>query len=199
MRRGGGGRGGRGGYRGGFRGAAGGADRSTTPSSSALDEFDDNPELRTMRQKYSEQLQTVKPLFPDWSDLDLLLALGEASGQVELAVARIAEGHAEQFESVTSKKNSAKSSNATIGNSHANEDSAGSGWGASASPSAGPAARGGAGGRGGRGGFAGRGRGGACKPISQQHAYLLLRSTASLSYISRLRCWPPVHEFPPVK
>jgi len=50
----------------------------------------------------------LSELFPTWSDEDLLFVLQESGGEVELAVGRISEGHAEQFASVKSKKTQRK-------------------------------------------------------------------------------------------
>lgn len=60
--------------------------------------------VRGLRAAYPTQLSMLRELFPSWSDEDLLFVTHECSGEVELAVGRISEGHAEQFSSVKSKK-----------------------------------------------------------------------------------------------
>lgn len=48
--------------------------------------------MRSLRSKYSSQLSTAKELFPDWTDEDILFALQEANGDVEVAIVRMSEG-----------------------------------------------------------------------------------------------------------
>ncbi|CDW95944.1 hypothetical protein, partial [Sporisorium scitamineum] len=140
---------------------------------------DDTEEVRTLRAKYSEQLDMIRELFPTWTDEDLLFALQESLGDVENAVVRISEGQVEQFSSVKPKKQVKKES----GLYHA----ASTPYASSAAPSAAPHAaranhhvgapasrgRGGAsvrGARGGRGGFRGvGGRGGGIAPQANGH------------------------------
>lgn len=52
----------------------------------------DTEEVRALRSKYSDKLDMIRELFPDWTDEDLLFALQEANGELELAVGRISEG-----------------------------------------------------------------------------------------------------------
>jgi hypothetical protein len=81
----------RGGRRGGGAGLAGGrGGRSAVNAASALP--DDTEEVRMLRAKYANQLALLREMFPDWTDEDLLFALQEAGGEVELAVGRISEG-----------------------------------------------------------------------------------------------------------
>ncbi|KAG6843950.1 hypothetical protein H0H87_011456 [Tephrocybe sp. NHM501043] len=100
--------------------------------------------------KYRNQAQQLQELFPNWTNDDLQSLLVEVHGDVELAATRISEGTAEQWGSVSRKKDkkapaSAPASKETF---TPRGDSRG--------------ARGGRGGRGGpgRGGAAMRGRGG---------------------------------------
>ncbi|KII90171.1 hypothetical protein PLICRDRAFT_124097 [Plicaturopsis crispa FD-325 SS-3] len=92
--------------------------------------------------KYRSQARQLQELFPSWSSDDLHSVLLEVAGDVELAATRISEGHAEQWGSVTRKKD--KKQPTSVPTSSSKE-----GRGA------------GAGGRGGRGGRGGPGRGGA--------------------------------------
>lgn len=69
---------------------------------------DDTEEVRTLRATYPTQLAMLSELFPTWTDEDLLFVILESNGEVEIAVGRISEGHAEQFSSVKSKKTQRK-------------------------------------------------------------------------------------------
>lgn len=69
---------------------------------------DETDQVRALRAKYPTQLAMLSELFPAWSDEDLLFVLQESQGEVEVAVGRISEGHAEQFSSVKSKKTQKK-------------------------------------------------------------------------------------------
>lgn len=53
---------------------------------------DESDEVRALRTKYGSKLATAKELFPDWTDEDVLHAIHEASGDVEVAIVRMAEG-----------------------------------------------------------------------------------------------------------
>ncbi|KAJ1849301.1 RNAPII degradation factor, partial [Coemansia sp. RSA 2703] len=57
-------------------------------SSSTLEEA---AEFKLLRTKYSSSLDTLSEMFPDWTDADLLYALKEADGNLEVTIARIAE------------------------------------------------------------------------------------------------------------
>ena len=74
------------------RGGRGGA----TPSfhSNAVDDLDNDEadEVRELRDKYGSKLGQAKELFPEWSDDDILFALQDATGDVEVAILRISEG-----------------------------------------------------------------------------------------------------------
>ena len=69
---------------------------------------DDTELVRALRAKYPSQLGMLSELFPDWSDEDLLMVIQESNGEVEVAVGRISDGHAKQFSSVKSKKQTRK-------------------------------------------------------------------------------------------
>ena len=49
-----------------------------------------------MKKKYSTTLPTLKELFPDWTDDDLVFALEDADGDLENAVDHITEGQCAQ-------------------------------------------------------------------------------------------------------
>ncbi|WFD01996.1 RNAPII degradation factor [Malassezia obtusa] len=82
--------------------------RRGAPRNRSANPADDTEQVRLLRSKYAQQLSVLQELFPDWSDEDLLFALQESGGDIELAVGRISEGHASQFASVKTKKQSRK-------------------------------------------------------------------------------------------
>lgn len=45
-----------------------------------------------LKKKYSGKLATVKELFPDWTDEDVVYALQETNGDLEGTIERITEG-----------------------------------------------------------------------------------------------------------
>lgn len=54
---------------------------------------DDDGDVSQLRKQYgNSKLDAIKELFPTWSDADILYALKETDGDVEVAVNRIAEG-----------------------------------------------------------------------------------------------------------
>lgn len=86
-------RGARGGYgprggRGGGRQKSNGDKVDSTPKPVPEDEG----EIGELKKKYSGQLATMKELFPDWTDEDLVFALHETDGDMESTINRISEG-----------------------------------------------------------------------------------------------------------
>lgn len=79
---------GRGGFRGGARTRQSNGDSRESP----LSEEEDQGELGLLKKKYSSQLKSLKELFADWADMDLLLALQEVDGDLEQAIGNISEG-----------------------------------------------------------------------------------------------------------
>lgn len=80
----------RGGRRGGGAGPGRGGARGAVNAAAA--QPDDTEEVRLLRAKYANQLSSLREVFPDWTDEDLLFALHEAGGDTNLAVARISDG-----------------------------------------------------------------------------------------------------------
>lgn len=77
----------RGGGRSGSRQTNGHAE-STGPNVS----LDDQGELGLLKKKYMSDLSTLKELFPDWTDDDLVFALQETDGDLQSTIERITEG-----------------------------------------------------------------------------------------------------------
>ncbi|KAI3332053.1 hypothetical protein HD806DRAFT_179328 [Xylariaceae sp. AK1471] len=98
----GGGRGGRGGFGGrntNTRRANG--DKTAVAESST---FDDDGDIAELRKQYGEKLGMIKELFEDWSDADILYALKESDGDVELTATRISDGTISQWGEVSKTK-----------------------------------------------------------------------------------------------
>jgi len=54
--------------------------------------LDDQGELGQLKKQYMSQLDTLKELFPDWTDDDLVFALQETDGDLQSTIERITEG-----------------------------------------------------------------------------------------------------------
>ncbi|KAI0388127.1 hypothetical protein F5Y04DRAFT_18136 [Hypomontagnella monticulosa] len=66
---------------------------------------DDDGDVSQLRKQYgNSKLDAIKELFPTWSDADILYALKETDGDVEVAVNRIAEGTISQWGEVSKPK-----------------------------------------------------------------------------------------------
>ena len=57
---------------------------STTP--------EDEGEIGQLKKQYSSQLSTIKEMFPDWTDEDIVFALQETDGDLQSTIERITEG-----------------------------------------------------------------------------------------------------------
>jgi hypothetical protein len=49
-------------------------------------------ELAELKKRYQPQLTTLKELFPDWTDADLVLAIEDSDGDLERTIEKISEG-----------------------------------------------------------------------------------------------------------
>jgi CUE domain len=82
------------GGRGGFRGSRGGSkphkteDQENVPPSSLVDQG----EVGELKKQYGSKVSTLRELFPDWSDEDLVYALKETDGDLESAIDRMSSG-----------------------------------------------------------------------------------------------------------
>ena len=54
--------------------------------------IEDEGEAGKLKKKYSNKLATVKELFPEWTDEDIVYALQETDGDLEGTIERITEG-----------------------------------------------------------------------------------------------------------
>ncbi|KAL8728418.1 MAG: hypothetical protein Q9181_005350 [Wetmoreana brouardii] len=97
------GRGGRGGHN--SRGARG----STRPingdptEASLATSLEESGELGELKRMYSSKLSTIKEMFPDWTDEDIVFALQETDGNLEATIDRISEGNVSQWGEVKKK------------------------------------------------------------------------------------------------
>ena len=76
-------RGGRGGNR-----PANGEESETTSTSN----YEDEGEIGQLKKQYASKLSTIKEMFPDWTDVDIVFALQETDGSLEDTIERISEG-----------------------------------------------------------------------------------------------------------
>jgi hypothetical protein len=88
------GRGGGRGGRGGFGGRSEGRTSTTRPNGgkTTSDTFDEDGDVGQLRKQFGDKVDTIKGIFSDWSDADILYALQETDGEIEVAVTRISEG-----------------------------------------------------------------------------------------------------------
>lgn len=73
--------------RGGTRHTNGVKSEDTTPPA-----FEDEGEIGELKKTYAPKLGTIKEMFPDWTDEDIVFALQETDGDLEATVNRITEG-----------------------------------------------------------------------------------------------------------
>ena len=54
--------------------------------------FEDEGEICQFKKTYAPKLNTVKEMFPDWTDEDIVFALQETDGDLQATIERISEG-----------------------------------------------------------------------------------------------------------
>lgn len=83
---------GRGGYS--SRGGRGGSRQANGHKEEVPTEipYEDEGELGDLKKMYASKLSTIKEMFPDWTDEDLVFALQETNGDLERTIDRISEG-----------------------------------------------------------------------------------------------------------
>jgi CUE domain len=86
-------RGGRGGFssRGG-RGGRGHATNGDKTNNTATTSIEDEGEVGQLKKQYGSRVTTIKEMFPDWTDEDVVFALQETDGDLETTVDRITDG-----------------------------------------------------------------------------------------------------------
>lgn len=86
-------RGGRGGFS--SRGGRGGrahptnGDKAETHTAA----IEDEGEVGQLKKQYGSKVSTIKEMFPDWTDEDVVFALQETDGDLETTVDRITDGN----------------------------------------------------------------------------------------------------------
>lgn len=80
-------RGGRGGFSG--RGGGRGSAKSETFTSTSIEE---DGAVGQLKKQYGSKVTTIKEMFPDWTDEDVVLALQENDGDLETTVDAITSG-----------------------------------------------------------------------------------------------------------
>ena len=86
-------RGGRGGFasrggRGGRSHATSGDRSDNTPNTS----IEDDGEVSQLKKKHGSKVDSIKDVFPGWTDEDAVMALEETDGDLETTIERIADG-----------------------------------------------------------------------------------------------------------
>lgn len=83
---------GRGGY--GSRGGRGGSRFANGERTENIQNSppEDEGEIGQLKKQYSGKLSTIKEMFPDWTDEDIVYALHETDGDLESTIERISEG-----------------------------------------------------------------------------------------------------------
>lgn len=93
---------GRGGYS--SRGGRGGnrQTNSTKPEVAETPSLDEDGEIGQLKKRYAPKVSTVKEMFPDWTDEDIVYALQESDGDLENTIERISEGADHLFTTISS-------------------------------------------------------------------------------------------------
>lgn len=81
---------GRGGY--GSRGGRAGPRQANGTHQKVEEELEDQGEIGALKKLYAAELSTLKELFSDWTDVDLVFALQETNGDLPNTIERITEG-----------------------------------------------------------------------------------------------------------
>ncbi|CAO0794759.1 unnamed protein product [Mucor circinelloides] len=80
-------------------------------------------DIKSLRAQYRQALPSLTELFPEWSHNDLLFVMDECQGDLDLAITRISEGHANQWGQVKSKKPKPKPTPAQSNHKKSNQKS----------------------------------------------------------------------------
>lgn len=63
-----------------------------TEEETASPSYEDEGEMGELKKTYSSSLSTVKEMFPNWTDEDIVYALQETEGDLQATIERISEG-----------------------------------------------------------------------------------------------------------
>ena len=92
-------RGGRGGFGRGTRGGRGHATNGDKLDTHAPVSIEDEGEVGQLKKQYGDKVTTIKEMFPDWTDEDIVFALQETDGDLMTTVDRITDGKTSQIRS----------------------------------------------------------------------------------------------------
>ncbi|CAG8950274.1 hypothetical protein HYFRA_00006766 [Hymenoscyphus fraxineus] len=104
--------------RGGFssRGGRGGRPHPTNGTdNTAPAPIEDEGEVGQLKRQYGSKVTTIKEMFPDWTDEDIVFALQETDGDLENTVGRITDGTISQWGEVSKNKKDRSRSKAKEG------------------------------------------------------------------------------------
>ncbi len=82
-------RGGRGGFSSRGRGGRGHSEKTATGTTTSIE---DEGEVGQLKKQYGSKVSTIKEMFPEWTDEDVVFALQETNGDLETTVDRITDG-----------------------------------------------------------------------------------------------------------
>lgn len=159
-------RGGRAGF--GSRGGRGGrshpanGDRADNPSAPPIE---DDAAVGQLKKQYGTKVSTIKEMYPDWTDADVVFALQETGGDLELTVERITDGTITQWGEVSKPKKDRSKSKVKESSTNTHTDSGNAPRAARNGPDSGRGGRG----RGNERGRGGRGRGAAATQTNGTH------------------------------
>lgn len=76
------------------KGARGGSRQvnGEKPEIEAAPTYENEGELGQLKKQYSSELSTIKEMFPDWTNEDIIFALQETGGDLEGTIERMSEG-----------------------------------------------------------------------------------------------------------
>ncbi len=80
------------GGRGGFRGGRGASKNTKSEAENVPPSPEDEGEIGELKMRHGNKVSTVRELFPDWTDEDVVFALEETGGDLESTVEKITNG-----------------------------------------------------------------------------------------------------------
>ena len=87
------GRGSHRGNRGGLRGGRGTSKNTKSDAENVPPSIGDEGEIGELKMRHGSKVSTVRELFPDWTDEDVVFALEETGGDLESTIERITNGN----------------------------------------------------------------------------------------------------------
>lgn len=78
--------------RGGHSSRGGRTSRNIKPEVDTTPSFENEGEIGQLKKKHASNLNTLRELFPTWTDEDLVFAMEDADGDLTVTIERISEG-----------------------------------------------------------------------------------------------------------